>query len=59
MTNEQAKQEIISVFSGAGKGIHLWLEHLDRIDIENLLNAAAVVKGAKETALRRQQQKLH
>jgi len=58
MTQEQAKQEIISVFSEAGKGVHLWLEHLYPNEIDGLLSAAAIVKSAKEHALRRQQEKL-
>ena len=58
MTDEQAKQEIISVFSDAGKGIHLWMEHLRHDEIEKLLDAAAIVKSAKQAALRRQQEKL-
>ena len=50
MTIEQAKHEIISVFNEAGKGVHLWLEHLERDEIDKLLEVAAIVKGAKERA---------
>ena len=58
MADEQAKQEIISIFSDAGKGIHLWIEHLGRLEIDKLLNAAAIVKSCKQQALKRQQEKL-
>jgi spore cortex formation protein SpoVR/YcgB (stage V sporulation) len=58
MTDEQAKQEIISVFSEAGKGIQYWMEHLGHSEIQKLLDATAIVKSAKQLALRRQQEKL-
>ncbi len=51
---EGAKEEIISVFSEAGKGISDWLEYLDRADIEKLLEAAAIVKNMKAVAIRMQ-----
>lgn len=58
MAHEEVKQEIISVFSEAGKDIHLWLEELDIIEIERLRDAVAVVSSVREAAVRRQRQKL-
>ena len=58
MTIEQAKQEIISVFSKAGKDIRDWAEHLERDEIESLLDAAARVKNTRQNVLKRQQHKI-
>jgi hypothetical protein len=58
MTLEGAKQEIVSVFSEAGKGIHLWIEHLEPDEIDKLLEVAAIVKGSKERAVKRQKEKI-
>ena len=58
MAHEEVKREIISVFSEAGKDIHLWLEELDIIEIERLRDAATVVSSVREAAVRRQRQKL-
>ena len=55
---EQAKQEIISIFSDAGKDIQYWMEYLKRNEINKLLDAVLIVRAAKETALRRRQHKL-
>jgi hypothetical protein len=54
MTIEQAKHEIVWVFSEAGNGISLWLEYLESGEIDKLLTVAAIVKGMKEEALKRQ-----
>ena len=58
MRLEEAKSEIISVFSEAGEGIGLWIQHLQRDEIESLLNAAAVVKDSRQRALCREQGKI-
>ena len=58
MTIEQARQEIISVFSEAGKGIHDWMEHLDAPDIQKLHEVSKIIRTVRETALARQQQKI-
>jgi hypothetical protein len=58
MNEEEAKREIISVFSEAGKGVSLWLEYAQPNDIPTLMQAVGIVKSFKEAALRREQQRI-
>jgi hypothetical protein len=57
MTLQQAKEEIISVFSDAAKEIGVWVKDLERLDIGRLLEAAAIVKEIKGRALENRQGK--
>ena len=51
-------QRLVSVFASANGSVHLWLSFLKPEEVQELLNAAAVIENAQATALAWQKQKI-